>query len=76
MYHRDTDSANLAKSNNPRSAYTKEMKRLAGKEKNFCLKNMLKVLDQMVVKLIADGHKTLIFSQVLTHFSPSSTFFI
>ena len=57
-------SANLAKSNNPKSAYTKEMERLAGNEKNFCLKNMLKVLDQMVVKLIADGHKTLIFSQV------------
>ena len=99
-------SANLAKSNTPASAYTKEMERLAGNEKNFSVKSRmmdmrksvnhhylieypvtedgmfydsgpdmvdicgkLQVLDQMIVKLIADGHKTLIFSQVSFYLS-------
>ena len=34
----------------------------------------LQVLDQMIVKLIADGHKTLIFSQVNILFTHSFTF--
>ena len=91
----------IARTEGPASAYTMEMKRLEGNEKNFSMKSRLmdmrksvnhpylieypvtedgmfydsgpdmvdicgklQVFDQMIVKLVADGHKTLIFSQV------------
>jgi len=91
----------VAKTEGPASAYTLDMKRLEGNEKNFSVKSRmmdmrkcvnhpylieypitedgmfydsgpdmvdicgkLQVFDQMIVKLVADGHKTLIFSQM------------
>ena len=94
-------TASISKSDTTKSAYTKELERLQGPEKNFSVKSRmmdmrksvnhpylieypvtedgmfydsgpdmvdicgkLQVLDQMLVKLIEDGHKTLIFSQV------------
>jgi len=93
--------AAIAKSEGPKSAYTTDMERLKGNEKNFSVKirwmdmrktvnhpylieypltedgmfydsgpdmvdicGKLQVFDQMIVKLVADGHKTLIFSQM------------
>ena len=93
--------ASVTKTEGPASAYTLDMKRLEGNEKNFSVKSRmmdmrksvnhpylieypvtedgmfydsgpdmvdicgkLQVFDQMIVKLVADGHKTLIFSQV------------
>merc|ERR1719225_2016045 len=93
--------AAIAKSEGPKSAYTTDMERLKGNEKNFSVKirwmdmrktvnhpylieypvtedgmfydsgpemvdvcGKLQALDQMLAKLMKDGHKTLIFSQM------------